>query len=278
MLNPKTQGFSDRIIAADRCQVILLRLLALHYGNRLVLKGGMAMRALFGSLRLTKDVDFERDPSLSNASLENSLPKTLAAAALESGLTGTKANISKHTRTTIRASLHATEPQSKQEIHFEVEISGRGLPPPNHICRLTVNPPSDYFIAPFSINAFDSHAMAAAKVAALHSENRSVPRDIFDLNDLIARQADPCDLLASADPEWLKGLHAKAIDKASLVGWDRANEELFPYLPPAVAQSLSPEHWDELCLKVATQVDAWVENAIRKADENSTQKQSVKKP
>ncbi len=278
MLNPLRQGFSQRVIAADRCQVILLRLLALNYGNRLVLKGGMAMRALFGSLRLTKDVDFERDPSLSNASLEKSLPQTLAAAALESGLKGAKAGISKHTRTTIRASLHATEPQSKQEIHFEVEISGRGLPPPNHICRLTVIPPSDYFIAPFSINAFDSHAMAAAKVAALHSENRSVPRDIFDLNDLIARQADPCDLMANADSEWLKSLQRKAIDKASIVGWDRANEELFPYLPPAVAQSLARDQWGELCLEVATQVDAWVEQTLKIAAKNSAQKQSGKKP
>ena len=40
--------------AIDRCQVGLLRALATQYSARLYLKGGMAMRALFGSLRLTK--------------------------------------------------------------------------------------------------------------------------------------------------------------------------------------------------------------------------------
>jgi hypothetical protein len=40
-------------------------LAAMHFGNvsagasRLILKGGIAMRALYGTTRLTKDVDFD---------------------------------------------------------------------------------------------------------------------------------------------------------------------------------------------------------------------------
>ena len=54
MYDPASEGFSARMCAIDRCQVGLLRTLATQYSARLYLKGGMAMRALFGSLRLTK--------------------------------------------------------------------------------------------------------------------------------------------------------------------------------------------------------------------------------
>ena len=271
MLNPKSHGFSDRAIAIDRCQLILLRMLSLHYANRIVLKGGMAMRALFGSLRLTKDLDFDRDPSVSNDSLGNTLPKTMVAAALESGLLNAKATISKRTRTTVRASLHATQPGSGQDIYFDVEISGRGLPPPRHIRSVNVSPPGDYFLAPFGVSAFDADAMAAAKVAALHSDQRSVPRDVFDLQDLIAQGANPVELLANADREWLRGLQSKAIEKTALISWNRANEELFPYLPMTVAQSINQSQWDEICLKVALKVDDWVEQALQMCSDKDTQ-------
>lgn len=261
MLNPTAQGFSDRLIAVDRCQIILLRSMALHYANRLVLKGGMAMRALFGSLRLTKDLDFERDPSLSNESLERSLPKAMTSAALESGLRNPVARVSKHTRTTIRASLNGLHAPSGDPVQFEVEISGRGLPPATHLIQLDLRPPPEYFLAPFGVSAFDRHAMAAAKVAALHSEHRSVPRDIYDLSDLIAQQADPTDLLAIADAQWLNEIENKAIEKTSMVGWERANEELFPYLPFSVSQSITPERWEDMCVRVALAVDAWVTKA-----------------
>lgn len=262
MYNPISHEFSARLIAIDRCQVILLRSLALHYSNRLALKGGMAMRALFGSLRLTKDIDFERDPSLSNESLEKSLPRAMASAALESGLRGPTAKISKHTRTTIRASLNASHAATGEPVQFEVEISGRGLPPASHLIRLDLQPPAEYFIAPFGVTAFDQHAMAASKVAALHSDHRSVPRDIYDLNDLIGQQADATELLRLADAQWLLEIQNKAIEKTSLIGWDRANEELFPYLPKSVAQSITTERWEEICLRVALQVDEWVAKAV----------------
>lgn len=74
--------------AIDCSQVGLLRALATRFGTRLFLKGGMAMRVPFGSLRLTKDIDFERDPTLPKASLRKTLPRALNAAALAGALQG----------------------------------------------------------------------------------------------------------------------------------------------------------------------------------------------
>ncbi len=261
MYYPAKEGFSPRICAIDRCQVGLLRALATHYGARLYLKGGMAMRVLFGSLRLTKDIDFECDPSLSNDSLRKALPKALTAAALASALQGPSVSITKDTRTTFRAALTAVLRETGDTVHYDVEVSGRGLPPAAHLVRVNVIPPAAYRMAQFGINSFDAHAMAAAKVAALHSDNRSVPRDVFDLSDLIAQGADPRDLLGRANPRWLKTITGKTLEKIETIGWNRANEEVLPYVPESLRQQLDAAAWDAMRLHVAETVDAWLREA-----------------
>jgi len=261
MYDPISEGFSARLCAIDRCQIGLLRALATHYSARLYLKGGMAMRALFGSLRLTKDIDFERDPSLSNDSLRKALPKALQVAALTSALQTPSVSITKDTRTTIRASLAATLKETGEPVQYDVEISGRGLPPAEHLVRLNLVPPLAYRMTQFGVSSFDAHAMAASKVAALHSDNRSVPRDIFDLSDLFAQGANPVTLLARADPKWLKAISGRTIERTSAIGWERANEELLPYLPLSVRHSLDAAAWEDTCLRVADTVDAWLKEA-----------------
>ena len=261
MYDPASEGFSARMCAIDRCQVGLLRALATHYSARLYLKGGMAMRALFGSLRLTKDIDFERDPSLSNDSLRKALPKALRAAALTSTLQAPSVSITKDTRTTIRASLSATLKETGEPVQFEVEISGRGLPPAEYLVRLNLIPPISYRMTQFGVSSFNAHAMAASKVAALHSDNRRVPRDIFDLSDLIAQGANPAVLLGRADRKWLKAISGRTIERTSAIGWDRAREEVLPYLPISVRRALDAAAWEDMCLSVAETVDAWLKEA-----------------
>ncbi len=261
MYNPASEGFSARMCAIDRCQIGLLRALSTHYGARLYLKGGMAMRALFGSLRLTKDIDFERDPSLSNDSLRKGLPKALQAAALTSSLQAPGVSITKDTKTTFRASLAATLKETGEPVQYEVEISGRGLPPPEYLVRLSVAPPIAYRMTQFGVSSFNAHAMAASKVAALHSDNRSVPRDIFDLSDLIAQGANPAPLLGRAAPKWLKAISGRTLERTGAIGWDRANEEVLPYLPASVRQDMHAAAWEDMCLRVAETVDAWLKEA-----------------
>jgi predicted nucleotidyltransferase component of viral defense system len=45
---PSDRGFDERLTSIDRCQIALLREVVGQYGQRLVLKGGMAMRAVLG--------------------------------------------------------------------------------------------------------------------------------------------------------------------------------------------------------------------------------------
>jgi hypothetical protein len=56
-------GFSPEAEFRDRTQMQFVALLVRQEASRLILKGGMAMRALYGSTRLTKDVDFDCEDS-----------------------------------------------------------------------------------------------------------------------------------------------------------------------------------------------------------------------
>jgi hypothetical protein len=118
------RGFDERLTRIDRCQVALLREVVGQYGQRLVLKDGMAMRAVFGSLRLTKDIDFYRQPSLSMDSLKSGLPKALVRAAANPGIKQPDVEITKLTQTTARARLVGRAPTG-EALRFEAEVSGR---------------------------------------------------------------------------------------------------------------------------------------------------------
>jgi predicted nucleotidyltransferase component of viral defense system len=263
LYDPADEGFSPRMCAIDRCQIALLRELTMHYDARLFLKGGMAMRALYGSFRLTKDIDFERSESLSMSSLKNNLPKALVRAGLMAGLQGPVISITKSTATTFRVSLAAALKETGEPVQYEVEISGRGLPPSKNLVRLSISPPIRYRLAQFSVSSYDPHAMAASKVAALHSDQRSVPRDVFDLSDLIEQGANPVSLLIEkADVAWLKKINGTSLDRTIIMGWERANEEVLPYLPKKLRESMTPLDWEQKCLKVASTVDSWIAEAI----------------
>jgi hypothetical protein len=154
---------------------------------------------------------------------------------------------------------------TEEQVRYEVEISGRPLPPSEHLKRINVVPPMAYRMTQFAVNTYDEHAMAAAKTAALHSDNRSVPRDIFDLSDLIAQGSNPVELLVRKPVQLLQKMAGNTIAQVDGIGWARANEELLPYLPLGVRQSFGEGNWDDMRISVAEKVDAWLSQALAEA-------------
>lgn len=266
--SPSERGFDERLSAIDRCQVALLREIIGQYGGRLTLKGGMAMRAVFGSLRLTKGIDFDRDPSLSLDSAKGGLPKALVRAAANAGIRQPDAQITKLTQTTVRARLSGRS-LSGIDLRFEVEVSGRGVADPAHKRRETVVPPASYGMAPFIVESYSNEMLAAMKIAAAMSETRNAPRDVYDLHDLLTAGADPAELLASRPAAALKQIHDGALHKLELISFALAREELLPYLPPDVRQSLTPDRWLEYTLAVGASIEDWTSKALAIQDQSS---------
>lgn len=265
--SPSDKGFDARLAGIDRCQIALLRELVGQYGPRLTLKGGMAMRAVFGSLRLTKDIDFDRDPSITMESLKSGLVKALVRAAANAGITQPVADITKQTQTTVRARL-AGNARAGQALRLEVEISGlsgREPAPAAWKRRETVVPPPSYGMAPFVVETYSNDALAAMKVAAVMSDARNVPRDLYDLHDLATAGADPSRLLAQRSPlARLQGIKAQALSKLELITYAQARDELLPYLPADIRDALNEDRWLEYTLQVGAAIKGWAAGALQK--------------
>lgn len=261
LYSPSDRGFDPRLEVIDRCQVALLRELAGELGNRLVLKGGMAMRAAFGSIRLTKDMDFDRDETISQAALKNGLLKLLVRAASSCGIRAPKAEITKDTKSTVRARLQGVVGE-QTDVRFEVEVSGRGPPSKENIRVEIVVPPAKYGMAPFPVTAYTNEALAAMKIAAALSEQRYAPRDLYDLRDLIHANTDPVKLLMKQHSALLRDFSNRSLGKLEMLTYGLAQQELLPFLPPAERQALTEDAWLDATLMVAGKIQEWCEAAL----------------
>ena len=261
----KTLGFADEAEARDRCQLQFLAQLMRQGASRFVLKGGMAMRALYGSARLTKDIDFDCEDSVSPQSMKSQMPKALEQAARAAGLVGIKITQTKAGALASKWRLDARH-ASGQPITFDVEISRRGVPGDAHVMTRTVQAPYEYRIPPFVVRVYTAAAMAAGKVNALLSENRNVPRDVYDLYDLAQQGANPTSLWIEHVPrEVLQRKRDAVWAKVDGIRFEQAFDELLPYIPPALRATIDQQRWDGMRTDVAAHVDKWLEAAIAQA-------------
>ena len=261
----KSLGFSDEAEARDRCQLQFLAQLMRQGADRFALKGGMAMRALYGSARLTKDIDFDCEDSVSAQSMKVRMPKALDQAARGSGLINigiiqTKAG-ERSSKWRLEAHLGGA-----RSMTFDVEVSRRGVPGDAYITTRTVQAPFEYRIPAFVVRVYTPVAMAAAKVNALLSENRSVPRDVYDLHDLVRQGVDPSSLwIAHLPREVLERKRDAVWAKVDGIKFDQAYDELLPYIPPGLRATIDEQRWDSMRAEVAGQVDKWLDAAIAHA-------------
>ncbi|MFT3815749.1 MAG: nucleotidyl transferase AbiEii/AbiGii toxin family protein [Acidovorax sp.] len=269
LYTPTEKGFDSRLEAIDRCQVGLLRELVGQQGNRLILKGGVAMRAALGSMRLTKDIYFDRDPSLSQDALKKGLLNNLVRAATTAGIRGPKAEITKDTKTTVRARLQGLL-AGGADVRFDVEVSGRGSPDRSNLRAEIVAPPPRYGMAPFRVTTYTNEALAVMKIAAALSEQRHAPRDLYDLRDLVHAGVDPTGLLARQDGDLLRDFAARALGKLEMLSYPLAQQELLPYLPSAERDALSEDAWLDATLLVAERVAQWCEDALERQRHDAT--------
>ena len=260
LYDPKDRGFPEALSAIDRCQIAMLRELAHSTGGRLILKGGMAMRVAVGSMRLTKDMDFDRAEGVSTASVQSSVKKALQYAAQSAGLRGAEIEPGKSTATTVRMRLAGSV--AGAQVRFVVEVSGRDAVPKDCQTRVLVTPPPRYGIAPFAISAYTHGMLAASKVMAVMSANRNLPRDVHDLNDLLAVNPAPI-LAARLRRANLEEIRRNVLNKVCGIDFAQAQQELLPYIPPDQRDALDKRRWDEMTLNLAHAVQAWVGHALQ---------------
>ena len=258
-------GFSPEAEFRDRTQMQFIALLVRQGASRLILKGGMAMRALYGSTRLTKDVAFDCENKVSQQSMQTHMNKALLQAARLAGLTGAEVAQTKRGERSARWGIVGTA-AGDVKIVWEAEVSRRGIPPPEFVETKPFETPIAYRIPPFTVRVYGAAAMAGGKVNALLSDNRSVPRDVYDLVDLVRRGASPVPLwIEYLSRENLMRKRDVVLPKVTLIDFPLANAELLPYLARDIRATIDEKRWGDMQLEVAEGVGRWFKEAIPKS-------------
>jgi hypothetical protein len=197
-------------------------------GSSLVLKGGGAMRVLTASARYTQDLDFDHDPHRSLTSLQKTIRSAMARALQGSGLTETSISEPKQTDTVARWKISGRT-STGEVLHLTVEVSRRGTPDLSHVVKIPVQI-GDRTLPRVNVSVYDEQALIDNKLAALVDERRTAPRDIYDLEVLLARGVCP----SGSAVERAGGpavLMRRVGEKLDLLGWPLFRDQVIPALP-----------------------------------------------
>lgn len=265
----KKLGLSDDQIAREILQAKLLSAMFRGHARQVILKGGLAMRQIYQSPRLTKDVDLSAAPGISTAAVAKTI-MTAIDSTLQSGfLEDFKVTAPKQTDVTQRWKVNGRISGGESVVQLTIEVSHRGAPPEEHIATMTVVPMFDHQVSPAIVQVFTPIALAASKVAALVDPKRNAPRDVYDLDVLVSMRVEPpVKLLAGMGSESLGQSLNRLWEKLETLDWKLARSELRNFLPLPMMEMLDEEEWDAMRLRVGTEVERWLDDAKRFAGDS----------
>ncbi len=213
--------------------------------SSLVLKGGAAMRVLTESARYTQDLDFDHDPHRSLASLQKTVRSAIDRAVQGSGLTQVSISEPKQTDTVARWKISCRSSAGEQ-LNLTVEVSRRRAPDLVHVIKVPVQI-ADRTLPRVYVSVYNEQALTDNKLSALLDDRRTAPRDIYDLELLLARGVCP-----SAQAVEQVGGHATLLprvsEKLDLMGWALFRDQVLPALPREIQANIDEEEY--LAMKV----------------------------
>ncbi|HZT02681.1 MAG TPA: nucleotidyl transferase AbiEii/AbiGii toxin family protein [Steroidobacteraceae bacterium] len=213
--------------------------------SSLVLKGGGAMRVLTASARYTQDLDFDHDPHRSLTSLQKTIRMAIARALQGSGLTQTAISEPKQTDTVARWKISGRTPTG-ENLHLTVEVSRRGTPDLSHVVKIPVQI-GDRTLPRVYVSVYDEQALTDNKLAALLDERRTAPRDIYDLEILLARGVCPSGSVVDR-AGGAEMLMQRMSQKLDLLSWPLFRDQVIPALPHEIQSHV--DEGEYLAMKV----------------------------
>lgn len=213
--------------------------------SSLVLKGGAAMRVLTASARYTQDLDFDHDPRRSLASLQKTIRSAIARALQGSGLTETSISEPKQTDTVARWKISGRT-STGEDLHLTVEVSRRGAPDLGHVVKIPIQI-GDRTLPRVYVSVYDEEALTDNKLAALIDERRTAPRDIYDLEILLARGICPSGgaVRRAGGPTVVI---RRVGEKLDLLSWPLFRDQVLPTLPQEIRAHIDEDEY--LAMKV----------------------------
>lgn len=217
---------------------------------RYILKGGASLRFFYGSPRRSQDIDLDAvDPD--RWPVEDRIDKVLSGSVFRDYLRAAGISISeptkpKQTSTTRRWKFTVDAPAG--HLPTKIEFSGRDHPDPERALE-TLRPPvgQEFGLRAIRVQRYLPSATIRQKVAALAGRRQTEPRDVFDLDVLLARYPEavgPGDIDAATLD--------MAIEAALAVDYAAFDELVVRFLEESyIPIYRRPEAWDEIRLNVA---------------------------
>jgi len=223
--------------AVEAFHLVFLRVLESKLARtRFVVKGGVNLRAWFGSIRYSEDLDLDTR-GCESFELQETVDKVLVAPALcglltTLGLEVVRSSKPKQTETTQRWKLQLGGAGRGAPLHTKIEFSRRGSED-----EFVLEPVSPQVVRPYGIpaptvNHYTAPSAIRQKIGALAGRREAQARDVWDIEHLFRT--------TRADPRPLPSRIHKALDTAL----ERVIEMPFQNFKAQVVPFLAPEYQD----------------------------------
>jgi predicted nucleotidyltransferase component of viral defense system len=222
-----------------------------------VVKGGVNLRAWFGSRRHSEDLDLDvvgcAPHRLRERFGQALVSRPLADLLATQGLEIVRVSTPKQTETTQRWKLELKAAGVSVPLHTKVELSRRGERDEDY----ALEPVRPEIVRPYGIpaptaNHYTARAAIRQKIRALAGRSEIQARDIWDLDHLLrTTRADPRPL-----PGELRAVLPRAVDRALDLEYDVFRAQVVPYLSEEdQAVYGTREAWDRMCELVAARLE-----------------------
>lgn len=255
-------GLDEDMVVRDLMQTrILAAMFDTATRNEIALKGGLALRAHYQSERYTKDIDLQTGSETPMARVKSIVESAIKSAVDMGIIENVSITAPKQTSVVQRFKVGGTIVGGGSLVNLTVEVSRRGMPPPNLISAIAYAPDPEFGKKAVVINVYSPEAIAAAKVDCLLNPNRAAPRDVFDLALLIKMEVyPPVEVLRMRGKDALAEGMKEVWRKLEIMPWAVAKEELLPYMSTE-HNILDEKAWNDMVLDVGEAVERWLEEA-----------------
>jgi predicted nucleotidyltransferase component of viral defense system len=213
-----------------------------------VVKGGVNLRAWFGSLRYSEDLDIDVVRG-SVHGLTDKVDKALAAVAFRDllasqGLSVVRGSKPKQTETTQRWKFQIRSEDTAVPLHTRIEFSRRGSAEEYVLESVRPEIVRPYALLAPTANHYTARAAIRQKIQALSGRAETQARDIWDLEHLLrTTDADPRPLT----PTLRKALEG-AVERAISLPYEVFKAHVIPFLAPEHQELYgTPETWNRIC-------------------------------
>lgn len=228
--------------------------------GEIVLKGGLALRAVYGQHRRTADIDLDQDPRRSLGHLQKIIRKAIHTTIRGSEFIALEISEPKQTETVARWKLSGKLADGSP-LHITIEVSRRHEINKDNLHTIYLR---DIALpglgTPGKIDTYTVTILARHKVMALLNPKRHAPRDLYDLLRLL-ENPEVCNPLQGLDTNELHSMQSELREKIDSFSWPEFQDQVVVLMDVSEAENFNQELFEQMQHTVGEGISTWLEQA-----------------